>query len=68
MGATLTLTNKEICPTSEIVCFSGIYFYIFPRRKLRFFLLDFVIFLGRIFFFVHTNWYSTVYSIVQDYR
>ncbi len=26
-----------ICPTSDIVCFSGIYFYILPRRKICFF-------------------------------
>ena len=58
----------RLCPTSEIVCFSGIYFYIFLRKNLRYFLLDLVIFLRRIFFFVHTNWHTTIYSIVQAYR
>ena len=60
--------GSTICPTSEIVCFSRIYFYIFAREKLRFFSLYLVIFLRRIFFFMHTNWYPTVNSFVQDYR
>ena len=33
--------GSTICPTSEIVCFSGIYFYVFPHKKLRFFLWTF---------------------------
>ena len=55
------ILGSTMAYTSEIVCFSGIYFYIFPREKLRFFFffLDLVIFLCHIFFFMHTNWYPT---------
>ena len=59
--------GSTICPTSEIVCFSGIYLYIFTRRKLRFFPLD-IEFFGypnlRTYQFVSPSWYYHLYRQV----
>ena len=56
-----------ICPTSDIVCFSGIYFYILPRRKICFFSLDIELF-GypdlRTYQFVSPRWYYHLYHQV----
>ncbi len=56
------------------LCVQPLKLYVFPvsistysHVKTPFFSLDFVIFLRRIFFFMYANWYTTVYSFVQDY-